>query len=485
MYSEFNRLNFNPECLKLTFSGGPEACRDDGEAKGIRGNSDVWSFGGIASEALIWCIWGEQGRADYQTERSEATRLTSLKGGFHEGAFHDGDCLLDVVTERHQRAVAASEESPDWWSRLSDLILRRMLVPEPRQRATATELCREWFGPPRLIPHNTEPIRLPTQYGKRLGNTDNSRPLWKAPATDPNIHKGFNRLEIRTEDAEERKVDLQQLSPSSRLTPTILLPPEDDPRYQTSTAGFVQKIRHRRGKSQSRCLHCDLIEHSGLGDEFHSGSDRTSGDTPGRKRAFSEGRAKGLVPPTRKVARDNESVNSETTIVGEPEIHQSTPGGFIQQPQGFQPEAQTHSGSFTQHRAESIKQPKVAYTVTQNHGTASSKYGVAPYSVSELKETVILPLCPTSQPRHKTATIDQVWDECLAEKKKERSYPNLGRTASTWRLFRSFPQLKVAVNKLRGTSGRDQVRKCHTLNLTYQGVNYSPCRYFLLMILSP
>ncbi|KAK2729442.1 protein kinase domain-containing protein [Colletotrichum kahawae] len=43
----------------------PEACQGDGEAKGIRGNSDVWSFGGIASEALVWCIWGEYGRSQY------------------------------------------------------------------------------------------------------------------------------------------------------------------------------------------------------------------------------------------------------------------------------------------------------------------------------------------------------------------------------------------------------------------------------------
>ncbi|KAF4810909.1 Serine/threonine-protein kinase ksp1 [Colletotrichum siamense] len=34
----------------------PEACQDDGEARGIRGNSDVWSFGGIASEALVWSL---------------------------------------------------------------------------------------------------------------------------------------------------------------------------------------------------------------------------------------------------------------------------------------------------------------------------------------------------------------------------------------------------------------------------------------------
>ncbi|CAI0643610.1 unnamed protein product [Colletotrichum noveboracense] len=144
---------------------GPEACQDDGEARGIRGNSDIWSFGGIASEALVWCIWGEYGRSQYQTERFQATRETILKGGFHEGAFHDGDCLLDVVAERHRRTIAATGESEPWWSRLSDLILTRMLVPEPRDRATATELLHEWFGTPKLVSHYSDPIQPSTRPG--------------------------------------------------------------------------------------------------------------------------------------------------------------------------------------------------------------------------------------------------------------------------------------------------------------------------------
>ncbi|KAF5489141.1 Serine/threonine-protein kinase chk1 [Colletotrichum siamense] len=83
----------------------PEAFRDDGGTKTIRHKSDVYSLGGILSEALIWALWGERGREAYQAERVEATREIRLKGGYHEGAFHDGDGLLTVVERWHERAV--------------------------------------------------------------------------------------------------------------------------------------------------------------------------------------------------------------------------------------------------------------------------------------------------------------------------------------------------------------------------------------------
>ncbi|KAL0937523.1 uncharacterized protein CTRU02_207254 [Colletotrichum truncatum] len=122
----------------------PEAFRDNGDARGICAESDIWSLGGIASEALVWSVWGEHGRSKYQQERVAATRETHLKGGFHEGAFHDGDCLLDIVESWHKRTVDSANEARDWYSKLSRIIFDHMLVPEQKKRADASTLRQIW-----------------------------------------------------------------------------------------------------------------------------------------------------------------------------------------------------------------------------------------------------------------------------------------------------------------------------------------------------
>ncbi|KAI8303581.1 Serine/threonine-protein kinase chk1 [Colletotrichum sp. SAR11_59] len=109
----------------------PEAFRDDGGIKTIRHKSDVYSLGGILSEALIWMIWGEKGREAYQAERVRATREIRLRGGYHEGAFHDGDGLLHVVEEWHQRAVEITGGKAE---ALSQVIIKFMLAADPDRR---------------------------------------------------------------------------------------------------------------------------------------------------------------------------------------------------------------------------------------------------------------------------------------------------------------------------------------------------------------
>ncbi|KAL3303928.1 serine/threonine protein kinase [Colletotrichum asianum] len=114
----------------------PEAFRDDGGIKTIRHKSDVYSLGGILSEALIWMIWGEKGREAYQAERVRATREIRLRGGYHEGAFHDGDGLLHVVEEWHQRAVEITGGKAE---ALSQVIIKFMLAADPDRRYTAAQ----------------------------------------------------------------------------------------------------------------------------------------------------------------------------------------------------------------------------------------------------------------------------------------------------------------------------------------------------------
>ncbi|KAK2770976.1 tein kinase 4-like protein [Colletotrichum kahawae] len=135
----------------------PEAFRDDGSTKTIRHKSDVYSLGGILSEAFIWAIWGERGRDAYQAERVEATREVRLKGGFHEGAFHDGDGLLHVVERWHDRAVALTNGKA---GALSQLILKCTLAADPDLRKTAAQVFQEFKA---IIP-TLESDSLPRNY---------------------------------------------------------------------------------------------------------------------------------------------------------------------------------------------------------------------------------------------------------------------------------------------------------------------------------
>ncbi|KAF4842412.1 PR5-like receptor kinase [Colletotrichum siamense] len=132
----------------------PEAYRDNGVATGIGHKSDVYSLGGILSEAFIWSIWGERGREAYQAERVEATWEFKLKGGFHEGAFHDGDGLLHVVEKWHDRAVALTDGRAD---ALSQLIMKSMLAADPERRMTATQVSQAFRAIISTLESDSEP----------------------------------------------------------------------------------------------------------------------------------------------------------------------------------------------------------------------------------------------------------------------------------------------------------------------------------------
>ncbi|KXH57866.1 serine/threonine protein kinase [Colletotrichum salicis] len=124
----------------------PEAYRDYGDSRSIRWESDVWSLGAVASEALVWTRWGE----------------SRLKGGFHEGAFHDGDpdgpCLLNSVDEWHCKATSYAGDESHWFLAVSRFLLSGMLSMDPRERIEAFKLHTAWkskvFNGPDLVePH--------------------------------------------------------------------------------------------------------------------------------------------------------------------------------------------------------------------------------------------------------------------------------------------------------------------------------------------
>ncbi|KAF6807763.1 tein kinase 4-like protein [Colletotrichum sojae] len=146
----------------------PEILRDNKTAIVVAAAADIWSFGGIVSEGLIWSIFGEEGRMEYQAERVAGTRETNLRGGNHEGAFHDGDCLLDVVRKWHEKAIQHQNGIENLTKELSDLILNRMLVPDPHHRASnAAEVYEYWIKiRQRYAPSTHDPQAYPAAATK-------------------------------------------------------------------------------------------------------------------------------------------------------------------------------------------------------------------------------------------------------------------------------------------------------------------------------
>ncbi|KAH8881813.1 kinase-like protein [Thozetella sp. PMI_491] len=109
------------------------------------GPSDIWSFGAVASETLIWSIFGERKRGEYQDLRSEEHSRSSFRNDRYEGCFHDGHLLLKIVEQMHATALNSTLQGDNLSPIISSLILDKMLVVDPKKRPDAIEIYNLWL----------------------------------------------------------------------------------------------------------------------------------------------------------------------------------------------------------------------------------------------------------------------------------------------------------------------------------------------------
>lgn len=71
---------------------------------------DIWSFGGVCSEAAVWVVLGKAGLDEYRHRRKLEIRdnLTSQDGS----CFHDGEKILEAVKNMHDRLLKQGEIRP-------------------------------------------------------------------------------------------------------------------------------------------------------------------------------------------------------------------------------------------------------------------------------------------------------------------------------------------------------------------------------------
>ena len=122
-----------PECSEL------HVIQDTYKPK-VDGTVDVWALGAVFSEALVWTIHGQRGRAEYLEARTgEISSNNLLAGSGYDAAFHNGQDKLEAVSAMHQKALGNRRNTDTVSSFVSELILDHMLQPRQRGRLNATD----------------------------------------------------------------------------------------------------------------------------------------------------------------------------------------------------------------------------------------------------------------------------------------------------------------------------------------------------------
>ncbi|KAH6893037.1 hypothetical protein B0T10DRAFT_457151 [Thelonectria olida] len=126
----------------------PEASRvpdyEETQWREIGLDGDIWSFGCVCSEAVVWLGNGMMGLDKYTAQRrtEHASQLRFQKSGY-ETCFHDGENVLKCVSMAHQTAFNSLPRFDKLTPQICNIIETAMLVRgHPKgHRLIATQLC--------------------------------------------------------------------------------------------------------------------------------------------------------------------------------------------------------------------------------------------------------------------------------------------------------------------------------------------------------
>lgn len=98
----------------MSRKGAPECHRSDEFVEQTKLNVkpliDIWSFGGVCSEAAVWVVLG---RAQLNQYRHQRKQEICERGTTQDGScFHDGEVVLRTVKDMHQRLLTMGEIRP-------------------------------------------------------------------------------------------------------------------------------------------------------------------------------------------------------------------------------------------------------------------------------------------------------------------------------------------------------------------------------------
>ncbi|CAJ2504353.1 Uu.00g117470.m01.CDS01 [Anthostomella pinea] len=129
-------------------------------------NSDVWSLGCVFSVAATYVVLGPQGVLQYDKIRRHTPRA-SQQANFDgiNGAFHDGNRVLKVVTEWHEYLRSATRRTDAFTADVLTMVDEHMLVTPEKERWDAKQVeshLRDLLNDPKLqacpVPDTIESI---------------------------------------------------------------------------------------------------------------------------------------------------------------------------------------------------------------------------------------------------------------------------------------------------------------------------------------
>ncbi|KAK1839314.1 tein kinase 4-like protein [Colletotrichum chrysophilum] len=424
----------------------PEAFRDDGGIKTIRHKSDVYSLGGILSEALIWALWGERGREAYQAERVEATREIRLKGGYHEGAFHDGDGLLTVVERWHERAVDLTGGKAE---ALSQLIVKSMLAADPDRRKTAAELLENFTA---IIP-TLESDSSPRNYMSKRQQGWPLSPLSLATRSQTTPIGPRDAYQSPTPIARSSRVSSMQTNKSSIATFLTASPDLMEPfmsPLNVSTHEYTRPVD---------ALHIGRRSDPQFGPQNNSSGPGCKGKLPAsyslpsqQEGPFFDETSSSRFGTNRTSLPIRTGSNRKKTTAQEP---------GRQSPRILSPVSTLNSRPAT----------NVGSTMSPQHlsnGESSSHVFQQPSALQHAKPSlagITVGSGSVERSQRKTSseppiTIDQIWQTCFEP--GGRSTHHFGRkllrfNSETEDPLKAFPALQKTLKRLKGNNGRNQV----------------------------
>ena len=138
---------FHAKFAKLIlWKGAPECHRPDEfferSKLNVRPLVDIWSFGGICSEAAAWVVLGMPGLNNYRYQRQqEIAGKDTMQDG---SCFHDGEKVLRSVEYMHDRLLKGGEVRPgDHITKpVLDHMVTSMLMEDPDGRENALRLWK-------------------------------------------------------------------------------------------------------------------------------------------------------------------------------------------------------------------------------------------------------------------------------------------------------------------------------------------------------
>jgi hypothetical protein len=108
-------------------------------------SADIFSLGGVTSEAIVWMAFGKDGIDQYFEFRKAAmSQIPAFNGSGYEGCFHDGLQCLTQVDQMHERVLKALPDFDKITPRVIELVQKRMLRGEVGNRWPADKLEKQF-----------------------------------------------------------------------------------------------------------------------------------------------------------------------------------------------------------------------------------------------------------------------------------------------------------------------------------------------------